>query len=150
MSALRSVMRPLSCAVALLAGIVSIANAQESASAQASSLTLELNTATDVETGCRLALVAFNGTGTALDEVSYEIVVFDSQRRVSQFVLFEFGALARQKTKVVQFDIANAKCAEISRLVLNNAARCQAAGGAVSVCLDDAVPTTRTSIAFGL
>jgi hypothetical protein len=150
MSSLRSVMRPLAGALALLVSVMPPARAQESAPASGTSLTLELNTANDVETGCRLALVAYNGTATALDEVSYEVVVFDGNQRVSQFVLFEFGALARRKTKVVQFDIANAKCVDISRLVLNNASRCQAAGGTVPICLDEVVPTTRTSIAFGL
>ncbi|KQT53711.1 hypothetical protein ASG43_17920 [Aureimonas sp. Leaf454] len=133
----------------LVAGLPA-ANAQDAARPASSSLTLELNTAKDVATGCRLALVAFNGTPTSLDEMSYEVVVFDGQQRVSQFVLFEFGALPPKKTKIVQFDIANAKCAEISRLVLNNASRCQSAGGSVPICLDRAVPTSRTAIAFGL
>lgn len=115
-----------------------------------SGLSLELNTASDVDGGCRLAFVAFNGTETAMEAVSYEVVAFDRSQIISQVMLFDFGALPLRKTRIVRFDIANAKCADISRLVINGAVRCEAAGAASPICLDAAAPTSRTSIALSL
>ncbi|KQT57506.1 MULTISPECIES: hypothetical protein [unclassified Aureimonas] len=140
---------------AFLAGGLAPAAAQDAPSAAqnaspASALALELNTANDVGDGCRLAFVAYNGTDRALEAVSYEVVVFDGGQRISQFVLLDFGALPQRKTKIVQFDIANSKCADISRIVINSASRCEAGGATLPLCLDAAKPTSRTSIALDL
>lgn len=136
--------------VAISAFSASGAMAQDAAVPAPSGLALELNTANDVDGGCRLAFVAYNGTPTALDAVSYEVVVFDAGQRISQFVILEFGALPQQKTKIVRFDISNSTCADISRLVINSASRCEAGGAALPLCLDATKPTSRTSIALGL
>lgn len=143
-------LRVLTCMAAGLAGSLATASAQDAAIPAPSGLSLELNTANDAGDGCRLAFVAYNGTETALDAVSYEVVVFDGGQRISQFVILEFGALPQRKTKIVQFDIANSKCADISRIVINSASRCEAGGAALPLCLDAAKPTSRTSIALGL
>lgn len=152
MKSSRSRQRPLAAMAAILAFSIGGAFAQEAPATAPSpaGLSLDLNTANDVDGGCRLAFVAYNGTPTALDTVSYEVVVFDGSQRISQFVILEFGALPPQKTKVVRFDIANSKCADISRLVINSASRCEAGGAAVPLCLDAVKPTSRTSIVLGL
>lgn len=150
MSSWRSGLRLFAGMAAILATLASSASAQEAPAAASGDLTLELNTANDVEGGCRLAFVAFNGTQTALDALSYEVVIFDGSQRIAQFLNFEFGALPQRKTKIAQFEIASLKCADISRLVINSASRCEAGGANVSICLDAVKPTSRTPIGLAL
>ncbi|MEM8811304.1 MAG: hypothetical protein AAGF59_01705 [Pseudomonadota bacterium] len=111
---------------------------------------LELNNAQDAGGGCRVSFVAVNGTGLVLDKTAYEVVVFDGDGRVSQFLILEFGHLPVDKTKVVQFDLAEQPCGAISRLLINNVAECVSGTEASAVCLDALRTNARTSIDFGL
>lgn len=152
MSSWRSGRRLLAGTMAILSILSSSVFAQETAppTTTPADLTLELNTANDVEGGCRVAFVAYNGTQTTLDALGYEVVVFDAGQRIAQILTFEFGALPQRKTKIGQFDIANLKCADISRLIINSASRCEAGGAALALCLDAVKPTSRTPIALSL
>ncbi len=119
------------------------------ATAQEKSFTLELNNAKDNASGCRLTYVAVNRTDTSLDKTAYEVVVFDKDGGVSQFLILEFGKLPVGKTKVVQFELKDNKCSNISRLLINDVSDCDAGGTNVSVCLDALVTKSRTDIEFG-
>lgn len=118
--------------------------------AQESNFSLELNNSRDVNGGCRLVYIAVNGTGVALDKTSYEVVVFDNDERVTQFLILEFGQLPAGKTKVMQFDLPEQPCAQISRLLINDVAECTSGGQPVTVCMDALETRTRTSVGFGL
>ncbi len=119
-------------------------------SAQEKSFTLELNNAKDNNGGCRLTYIAVNRTGIQLEKTAYEVVVFDADQTVAQFLILEFGNLPSGKTKVVQFDLANQPCAKISRLLINDVSECTANGETVDVCMDSLKTNTRTAIEFGL
>jgi len=118
--------------------------------AQEKSFTLELNNAKDNNGGCRLTYIAINRTGVVLEKTAYEVVVFDADQRVSQFLILEFGNLPSGKTKVVQFDLADQPCKSISRLLINDVSECSSKGETVTICLDALKPNTRTAIEFGL
>lgn len=124
--------------------------AVQPASAQEQALTIELNDATDVNGNCRLAYVAFNGTGRLLDKTSFDVFIFDAEGKVGQSLVFQFGRLLEGKTKVVQFDMAGEACGSISRLLVNDIRECVAGGEESTICIDALKTTTRTSIAFGL
>lgn len=114
-------------------------------------LSIELNNARDANNGCRLTYVALNGTGAVIEKTSYEIVVFDSDDRVQQFLILEFGRLPTGKTKVVEFDFANRECNDISRILVNDVSECETeAGASANLCMDSLRTSTRTSIGFGL
>jgi hypothetical protein len=117
--------------------------------AQKDVFSLELNGAKDTETGCRLTYVAYNGTGAQLDKTAYEVVVFDKEGSVSQFLILEFGKLPLRKTKVVQFELKDSKCADISRLLINDVSECEVNGQTVSTCFDALTTKSRTNIGFG-
>ncbi len=124
--------------------------AGSSALAQENNFTLELNSAKDNANGCRLTYVAINKTGIILEKTAYEVVVFDKDGGVSQFLILEFGKLPIGKTKVVQFDLKDNKCTNISRLLINDVSECEAGGKNVSICLDALRTKSRTNIGFGL
>ena len=143
------VARSVTCAaaIALAAGGVL---AQEDDAGASGSIALELNNATDVETGCRLTYVATNDTGTELDAMSYEVAVFDGAGVVTRLLILEFGTLPAGKTKVVQFDLTQTTCGDISRVLVNTVAECSAAEGADPDCLSALVTSSRQDIDFGL
>jgi hypothetical protein len=119
--------------------------------AQSGNFEIELNSATDVEGACRLTFVATNNTNTALTEAAYEVAAFDAAGVVSQLLVLEFGALPTAKTRVVQFDLPGAKCATISRLLVNGQDTCQAADGPKDICLKTLSASSRiAAMPFGL
>ena len=134
----------------ILAGLAAGFAAAVPASAQEGKFSLELNNARDINGGCRLVYIAINGTGIVLEKTSYEVVVFDTDERVTQFLILEFGRLAVGKTKVMQFDLPEQPCAQISRLLINDVAECTSNGQPVTVCMDALETRTRTSVGFGL
>jgi len=110
---------------------------------------LELNNTEAVDGGCRLTFVARNGTGTALEQTSYDVAVFDDTGAVSDRLILEFGRLAPDKTRVVQFLLSRG-CGQVSRLLLNGAEECMTSDGAESrICMDALVGSSRTDIQFG-
>ena len=119
-------------------------------SAQSGNFVLELNNASDVEDSCRLTYVATNNTGIGLTKTSYEVAIFDSEGRVSNLLVLEFGQLPIAKTKVVQFDLKGSACGNISRIVVNNLAECDSADGSHDFCLSALITSSRTQIQFGV
>ncbi len=111
-------------------------------------LSLELNNAVNDAGLCRLSYVAVNGTGQPLETVSYDVVVFDTNGQVSQFLVLQFGQLPAGKTKVVQFDLADQPCAGISRILVNDVAECETSQGSAAICMDALEPSSRTAITF--
>ena len=133
-----------------IAALACLLAAGLSANAQDKVFGIELNDAADVNGNCRLTYVANNGTGTVLQKTSYDIFTFDSDGKVLQSLVFQFGSFPSGKTKVVQFDLAGQPCAKISRLLINDISECSVDGNASTICLDALRTTTRTSISFGL
>jgi hypothetical protein len=121
-----------------------------SAASEPQAFTIELNDAVDVDGGCRIAYVAFNGTELLLEQASFEVVIFDADGRVGPSLVFQFGRLPAGKTRVVQFDLEEQQCGDISRLLINDVTECVAEGEESTVCLDSLTTTTRAPIAFGL
>ena len=118
--------------------------------AQGGNFGLELNNAREVGEGCRLTYVATNNTGVELDKTSYEVAVFDKDGVVSRLLILEFGNLQNGKTKVVQFDLADKPCADISRLLVNSVAECVATDGSTPNCMEGLVTSSRGEIDFGI
>ena len=95
---------------------------------------LELNKAGDVSGACRLTYVATNGAGQDFDKLSLDVVVFDAGGVASQRLILDFGAMPKDKTKVVEFDLPSTACAKVSRLLLNDVLQCTAGGAAAPGC----------------
>ena len=135
---------------AILASVLFAFNAVvSSALAQAGNLTLELNTASDVDNGCRLTYVVKNDAGTPLLKTSYEVVVFNKAGKVSRFLVLDFGTLPVGKTRVFRFDVAEQTCSDISRLLINDVDQCETEAGKTDICIAQLQSESRTDIDFG-
>lgn len=113
-------------------------------------LALELNALQPSDAGCRVSFLATNGLAGALDRVAVEVAFFTSQGAIDRIVTLDFKALAHGKTKVLQFELKDLPCSEISRLLVNDITACQGEAIAATACLARLVTTTRPAIAFGV
>ncbi len=125
------------CAAAV-AGLASPVLAQS-----AGNIEIELNTAADVDGGCRLTYVIYNSSATGLEKVSYEVAVYDTEGIVKKLLVLEFGFLPAGKTRVVQFDLPEQQCSGVSRILVNGPVECAAASGEQTICRDKQILSSR-------
>jgi hypothetical protein len=111
--------------------------------AQSGNIELELNTAADVNGGCRLTYVATNSSPQSLDKMTYEVAVYDADGIVKLLLELGFGGLPLGKTRVVQFDVPDLACGAISRILVNNAVECTTAEGEQTLCRDNQILSSR-------
>ncbi|MGQ0565997.1 MAG: hypothetical protein ACT4OK_13125 [Gemmobacter sp.] len=117
--------------------------------AQSGNIELELNTAADVNGGCRLTYVATNSSLLSLDKTTYEVAVYDQEGIVKMLLALEFGGLPSGKTRVVQFDVPEVGCGSISRILVNKSVECIATEGPQTICETDQILSSRVrTIAF--
>ena len=117
--------------------------------AQSGNIELELNTAADVDGGCRLTYVATNSSPVSLEKISYEVAVYDLDGFVKPLLVLEFGWLPSGKTRVVQFDLPEMACGSISRILVNGPVECSSKEGEQTICRDNQILSSRVkTIAF--
>ncbi|MBO9445910.1 hypothetical protein [Ruegeria sp. R14_0] len=109
-------------------------------------LQVELNTAQDVGSSCRLTFVVDNQTGTAIDEASFETVIFDASGSVVSFSLFNFRDLPADRLRVRQFDLPGMACSSVGRALINGTNTCTVAGEDSSICEDGLKLQSRTDV----
>lgn len=111
--------------------------------AQSGNIEIELNTAADVDGGCRLTYVITNSSTTSLDKVSYEVAVYDTEGIVKKLLVLEFGFLPSGKTRVVQFDLPEQQCVGVSRILVNGPVECASGGTEQTICRDQQILSSR-------
>ncbi len=119
------------------------------AHAQEPKLSLELNRLTGNDNGCELAFVVANHMGRALDQSSFEIVIFNEESLVDMMVMLDFGALPDGKTKAKKFQIAGRSCESLTRLLVNDVTACGSEASNAE-CLEALSASTRTGVEFGM
>ncbi len=138
----------LAVAVMISAGFTARAQAQD-ADPQAA-LTVELNALQPSERGCRFTFVATNALGGELTKAAFELVLFDTEGKVSRLTVVDFKDLPQGKTKVRQFDFAGLDCTKIGRVLINDSTECAGAGIDAKACIQKLKTQTRTEVVFGL
>jgi hypothetical protein len=96
--------------------------------AEERTLGIELNALSQEGDACRLVFVVENAMGADLSAAVFETVLFDREGRVVTLTLFDFGALPEGRPRVRQFDLADTRCDDLGRLLLNDAHACHADG----------------------
>ena len=113
-------------------------------------LHVELNNIQKSSTGCRLSFVMKNSMRADIENLSFEIVLFDNNSRVNRILTLKGGALPYNKTRVKRFDIRKALCPDISRILINSVEACKGNGLNPTVCLKALTTSTLTKTAFGI
>ncbi len=135
----------------LIAGLLAV---QATWSVQAQDLTgkirLELNQAQPTQDGgCRLSIIASNGLERPISQLGLEMVAFNKDGLVDQFLRLDFSRISAGKTKVLQFDLAGKSCESLSRLHVNDVLNCVPPSITDVYCPDLLELTNRTAIQFG-
>ena len=134
--------------LALLTAVSMASSGMAQSSDVDNNFTLELNKAENTENSCRLTYVATNKTGTDLKNTSYEVAIFDAKGAVDQLLVLEFGGLTNNQTRVVQFDIDNQDCENISKILVNNQGVCATSEGPSDVCTNNLATKTLAGVSM--
>ena len=113
-------------------------------------LTVELNALQPSDRGCRFTFIATNMLGGELAKAAFELVLFDTEGKVSRLTVVDFKDLPQGKTKVRQFDFAGLDCAGIGRVLINDSTECGGEGIDAKACIQKLKTQTRTEVVFGL
>ncbi|MBF0678695.1 MAG: hypothetical protein IR164_07130 [Devosia sp.] len=135
-------------ALLLSLGLSAAAFAQEAPRPPA--LALELNAFQDADAGCRVTFLATNDLGGQLNRAAVEMALFGQSGAIDRIVTLDFKNLAPGKTKVLQFELAGLRCADVSRVLINDIGTCDGEGIDPASCLSALVPTARPDVAFGV
>jgi len=114
---------------------------------QPSSLSLELNGTEASQRGCRLTFVAANRLGQDLTRAAYEVALFGKDGLVKRLTVLDFKELPNGETKVRQFDMPDIDCADLGRVLLNDATACE--GAEPGSCMKRLETVARGDVAFG-
>lgn len=132
-------------ALALALAAAGVARAQP---AEKPSLSIELNALQPADSGCRLSFVATNGLDRDIDKIALEIVLFDAAGMVERMTVLDLKEVAAGKTRVRQFELAGVDCANISRILVNDAKACEGPGLDPGDCIRTLETTSKTSVPF--
>lgn len=155
----RAAFSRVSGATIIVAGLLlsQAAAAQDTAETQADAgagmLRMELNRATDNETGgCGLVMMTTNRTDKAIKRAAWQVAIFDQDGVVKALPVLDFGGLTVGKNKIGVFQVSDGSCETISRIIINDVAECTADDGSDlrDTCLQSLETQTRSDIEFGL
>ncbi|MDY8109836.1 hypothetical protein U0C82_11870 [Fulvimarina sp. 2208YS6-2-32] len=113
-------------------------------------LSIELNRVVANEAGCRLGFVTQNRIGSDLSKTAFEIVLFNPEGLIERMLVLDFGAMPEGRTKVREFNLPNAPCDSIARILVNDVSACEGEGVAEGACASALSASSRTDVAFGL
>ncbi len=123
--------------------------AQAAQNQQDPKIHLEINTLTPSATGCLATFMVRNGYEGEFAKIAYEIVLFDGAGLVKQLMVLDFSPLPTGKTRVRQFDLPDASCQDISRVLINDVAGCESKNMPENICLEGLQTRARMDVEFG-
>lgn len=86
---------------------------------QAGTLAAELNKLEQIDDSCRVYMVFTNGTGTALEALKLELVLFDGDGFIQRRLTLDAAPIPADKTSVKLFDLAGHQCDSTGRVLVN-------------------------------
>lgn len=122
--------------------------AETTKAAESASLDMELNSLTHAQEECTANFVMRNNLASAIEALSFEIVLFGKDGRISSILNLKAGELPLKKTKVRQFRLKN--CQDVSRILVNEITECSGANLTPKLCSEKLKTTNKTKVEFGL
>lgn len=134
---------------AVLAGALGAALVGMTAPAKAQTpVTVELNKVEQLDAACRAYLLFENGLDSGFEEFRLDLVLFDAEGVIARRIAVEAAPLRANRSVVKLFDLADLRCEEIDRVLLNDIAPCSDANGQRDDCVDIVALRSRTDIEF--
>lgn len=132
-------------AAALLAAALAVWPGGPGAAA-AQTLDIELNKLEDVGGQCVASLVLTNRLSETLEQVRFDLYVFDRNGIIARRLLLDTGPMRTDKTTVASFVLLSRPCADVGRLLVNNVPLCKTAAGAAVDCVAALNLTSRAAV----
>ena len=145
----KSAISPKAAAIAAAFAFSLPAPAEAQEAARQPSLLLDLNALQSSNGGCRLTFVVSNGLPTPIDRAAFEMALFDKEGVVDRLTVLDFKDLPAGKTKVSRFDLSGTDCANISRVLVNDATACAGAGTDAKACMSSLKTESKSGVQFG-
>lgn len=131
---------------ALVASFCIVATAAFSQGTPPPSLSLSLNNIEQADQNCRLVFVIDNKLGSDIEKFALEVVLFSTDDKVDRFALFDFQSLPLDKMRVRQFELPEAQCDGLSKVLINGTASCEGNALGGSECSDYLTLDSQTRI----
>ena len=124
----------LRAAVLLAAGTLPWSGGAGQAAA-AQTLDIELNKLQDLGGQCVVSLLLTNRLSETLEQVRFDLYVFDKGGVIARRLLLDTGPMRTDKTTVASFVLIDQPCANVGRLLVNDVPVCKTAAGAAVDCV---------------
>jgi hypothetical protein len=134
----------LRAAAMLAAGLLPWAGAAGAAAAQ--TLDIELNKLTDAGGQCVASLLLTNRLSETLDQVRFDLYVFDKAGVIARRLLLDTGPMRAGKTTVASFALIDQPCGNVSRLLVSDVPLCKTAAGDAVDCVAALNLTSRAAV----
>ncbi|MBX3573123.1 MAG: hypothetical protein KF694_12300 [Mesorhizobium sp.] len=143
-------MRPAASLLVLTSlAMMPLAPASAQTTAPERYVSLDLNALQPSEGGCRLTFVVANDLATTIDRAAYEMALFDKAGVVDRLTVLDFKSLPSGKTRVSRFDLKGVDCANVGRVLINDATECTGPGTAPDACLAALETRSTSGVTFG-
>jgi len=118
--------------------------AQQGAANVAPALSVELNTATQIEGACQLTFLATSAQ--TIDQLVLETVLITRDGAVDRLTLFDLRDIPAARPRVRQFNVPQLTCDDLGQVLINGVSTCDGAGLTPAICAAALTLTTRTDI----
>lgn len=109
-------------------------------------LTVELNTVTPLNAGCRLTFMATNAMPADIGKLVLETVLLTTEGTVDRLTLFDMQDLPANRPRVRQFDVPNLTCNALGKVLINGVGTCDGDGLDPTTCAGRLELTSRTDV----
>jgi hypothetical protein len=136
--------RSLRAGALLAAGLLPWLGGAGAAAAQ--TLDIELNKLEDAGGQCVASLLLTNRLSETLEQVRFDLYVFDRDGVIARRLLLDTGPMRTDKTTVASFALLDQPCGNIGRLLVNDVPVCKTGAGAAVDCVGALNLTSRASV----
>jgi len=106
-------------------------------------VSIELNKLEAKGSNCRAFFLINNKTDRAFDKLQMEFYVFRPDGIIDQSFAADLAPLKAKKLTVKRFDISNTSCDNVSSILINDVAKCQAGTEELSDCLENVTVSSK-------
>jgi hypothetical protein len=114
--------------------------------AAAQTLDIELNKLEDAGGQCVASLLLTNRLSETLEQVRFDLYVFDKGGVIARRLLLDTGPMRTGKTTVASFALLDQPCGNVGRLLVNDVPLCKTAAGADVDCVAALNLTSRAAV----
>lgn len=139
-----SQLKLLSLTAILYAAAVITAPSAHAEGQSGQAIAIELNAQKQTGTACQLNFVIKNTLGTAIEDLTFELVLFDTEAQITSIMTARSGNLPNGKTRVKRYALKDKSCKDIGKILINDVKSCKGEALTPGKCLSALSASSRT------